>query len=685
MRDTLSPNMGGMRVLVSFCVSFCVLLGLAATPMLAQQAPGFDPGALDRTVDPCVNFYQYACGGWMAANPLPADQSRYGRFDALQERNRTLLKGVLEAAAAKQTGRTSLEQKIGDYYAACIDEKTIEAKGLSALRPDLNRVAAISDRKKITAVVSHMYLIGSPAFFGFGSEQDAKDSSQVIPALDQGGLSLPDRDYYLKTDEKSVDIRNKYVALLQQIFTMLGSSAAEAQKKAAAVLTIETALAQGSLDRVSRRDPEKTYHKLTVAELNSLAPQFDWVRFFDEVGAPRMTTLNVSFPPFVRAVNAVLVSQPLDDVKAYLTWTLVRESIPFLPAAFQQANFEFFEKTLRGSKEMRARWKRCVDLTDGQLPDALGKKFIDETLGAAGTKRTAQMVDAIEKALERDIQSLDWMTSATKAQAVVKLHGITNKIANKEKWLDYSSVRIAREDAYGNAARAGEFEQERQLAKIGKPADKNDWDMSQPTVNAYYDAQLNDINFPAGILQPPFWDNKMDDAVNYGAIGAVIGHELTHGFDDQGRQFDAQGNLRDWWTQEDAKAFKERTDCLVKQYGDFSPVPGVKLNGELTLGENTADNGGMRLAYMALMDSIKDKQPEKIDGFTAEQRFFLGFGQIWCQNVTDEASRLRAQTDPHAPGEFRVNGVTSNMPEFQKAFACRAGQPMVRGAACRVW
>ncbi len=673
--------MGSMRVLVSFCV----LLGLAATPMLAQQAPGFDPGALDRTADPCVNFYQYACGGWMAANPLPADQSRYGRFDALQERNRTLLKGVLEAAAAKQAGRTSLEQKIGDYYAACMDEKTIEAKGLAALRPDLNRVAAISDRKKITSVVSHMYLIGSPAFFGFGSEQDAKDSSQVIPGLDQGGLSLPDRDYYLKTDEKSVDIRNKYVVLLQQIFTMLGSSAAEAQKKAAAVLTIETALAQGSLDRVSRRDPEKTYHKLTVAELNSLAPQFDWIKFFDDVGAPRITTLNVSFPPFVRAMNAVLLSQPLDDVKTYLTWTLVRESIPFLPAAFQQANFEFFEKTLRGSKEMRARWKRCVDLTDGQLPDALGKKFIDETLGEAGTKRTAQMVDAIEKALERDIQSLDWMTSATKAQAVVKLHGITNKIANKEKWLDYSSVRIAREDAYGNAARAGEFEQERQLAKIGKPVDKNDWDMSQPTVNAYYDAQLNDINFPAGILQPPFWDNKMDDAVNYGAIGAVIGHELTHGFDDQGRQFDAQGNLRDWWTQEDAKAFKERTDCLVKQYGDYSPLPGVKLNGELTLGENTADNGGMRLAYMALMDSIKDKQPEKIDGFTAEQRFFLGFGQIWCQNVTDEASRLRAQTDPHAPGEFRVNGVTSNMPEFQKAFACRAGQPMVRGPACRVW
>jgi len=666
-----------MRVLALLC--------LGAATGFAQQASGFDPGALNRNVDPCVNFYQYACGGWMAANPLPGDQSRYGRFDALQERNRTLLKGVLEAAAANQGKRTSIEQKIGDYYAACMDEKTIETKGLAPLKPDLNRVAAISDRSKITAVMTHMYLIGSPAFFRFGSEQDAKDSSQVIPVVDQGGLSLPDRDYYLKTDEKSVDIRNKYVALVQQIFGMLGSSTAEAQKKAAAVLAIETELAKGSLDRVSRRTPEKIYHKLTVAELVSLAPAFDWARFFNDVGAPRMDSLNVAFPPFARAFNNILTLQPLDDVKTYLTWTLVRESVPFLPAAFQQANFEFFDKTLRGAKEMRARWKRCVDLTDGQLPDALGKKFIETTLGEEGKKRTAQMVDAIEKALERDVQSLDWMTAATKEQAIVKLHAITNKIGNKEKWLDYSSVRIGRDDAYGNGARASEFEQARQLAKIGKPVDKNDWDMSQPTVNAYYDAQLNDINFPAGILQPPFWDNKMDDAVNYGAIGAVIGHELTHGFDDQGRQFDAQGNLRDWWTQEDAKAYKERSDCLVNQYSGFSPVPGVNLNGQLTLGENTADNGGMRLAYMALMDSIKDKQPDKTDGFTADQRFFLGWGQIWCQNVTEEASRLRAQNDPHSPGEFRVNGVVSNMPEFQKAFACRANQPMVRGPACRVW
>jgi putative endopeptidase len=666
-----------MRVLVLLC--------LAAAAMLAQQAPGFDPGALNRNVDPCVNFYQYACGGWMAANPLPADQSRYGRFDALQERNRTLLKGVLEAAAADQTKRTSLEQKIGDYYAACMDEKTIETKGLAALRPDLNQIAGISDVKKITDVVTHMFLVGSPVFFHFGSEQDEKDSTKVIPVVDQGGLSLPDRDYYLKTDEKSVDLRNKYVALVQKIFEMVGSPTAEAQKKAAAVLAIETELAKGSLDRVSRRDPEKIYHMLTVAELNSLAPEFDWVRFFSDVGAPRMDSLNVAFPPFARAMNSVLEFQPLEDVKSYLTWTLVRESIPFLPAAFQQASFDFFEKTLRGSKEMRARWKRCVDLTDAQLPDALGKKFIEQTLGEEGKRRTAQMVDAIEKALERDIQSLDWMTSATKQQAMVKLHGVTNKIGNKDKWLDYSSIRIVRDDAYGNAARASQFELARQLGKIGKPVDKTDWDMSQPTVNAYYEPQLNDINFPAGILQPPFWDNKMDDAVNYGAIGSVIGHELTHGFDDQGRQFDAEGNLRDWWTQEDAKAFKERTDCLVNQYSGYSPVAGVNLNGQLTLGENTADNGGMRIAYMALMDSIAAKQPDKIDGFTPEQRFFLGWGQIWCQNVSEEASRLRAQTDPHSPGEFRVNGVTSNMPEFQKAFACRAGQPMVRGAACRVW
>jgi endothelin-converting enzyme/putative endopeptidase len=666
-----------MRVFFTLC--------LAAAGVYAQTAPGFDLGALNRNVDPCVNFYQYACSGWMTANPVPGDASRWGRFDVLQDRNRMLLKDVLEAAAVDRPNRSATDQKIGDFYAACMDEKTIEARGLEAIQRDLNRIAVIQDRKEILGVVVYMFRIGSWPFFRFGSEQDARDSTHVIAVMDQAGLGLPDRDYYLKTDAKSVDLRDKYAAHIQNVFELLGTPAAEARKKAAAVLAIETELAKGSLDRVSRRDPEKVYHKLKVAELSALAPAFDWAKFFQSLGAPAIENLNVSVPDFVRTMSAVLEQQPLEDLKTYLTWDLVRDNSQFLPASFQQASFDFYEKTLKGAKEMRARWKICVDLTDEQLPDALGKTFVEKTLGDAGKKRTQQMVAEIEKALEKDIRGLDWMTPKTKDQAIVKLHGVTNKIGNKSKWLDYAGVQIVRNDPYANTARTSTFELARQLAKIGKPVDKNDWEMSQPTVNAYYEPQHNDINFPAGILQPPFYDNKMDDAVNYGGIGAVIGHELTHGFDDEGRQFDAKGNLRDWWTQEDAKAFDQRAACVVDQYGGYSPLEGVNLNGKLTLGENTADNGGLRLAHMALMDTLGGKEPPKIDGFSAEQRFFLGWAQVWCQNVTEESLRLRAQTDPHAPGEFRVNGVVSNMPEFQKAFACRAGQPMVRGPACRVW
>src|SRR5690348_5868112 len=616
--------MGHMRLLLTLC--------LAAVGLQAQQVPGFDLGSLNRNVDPCANFYQYACSGWMTSNPLPGDASRWGRFDVLQDRNRMLLKDVLEAAAVDRPNRSALEQKIGDFYAACMDEKNIEARGLEAIQRDLNRIAVIQGRKDIVDLEAYMFRIGYLPFFRFTSEQDAKDSSRMIGVVDQAGLGLPDRDYYLKTDEKSVDLRNKYVAHIQAVFGLLGLSAEEAQKKASAVMAIETELAKGSLDRVSRRDPEKIYHKMTVAELSALAPSFDWARFFQILGAPAISSLNVAVPDFARTVGTVLAQQPLEDLKTYLTWDLVRDNSIFLPSPFQQASFDFYEKTLRGTKEMRARWKRCVDLTDQQLPDALGKTFVEKTLGDTGKKRTHDMVLTIEKALEKDIRSLDWMTPKTKDQAIVKLHGITNKIGNKNKWLDYAGVQIVRSDPYANTARTSTFELARQLAKIGKPVDKNDWDMSQPTVNAYYDPQHNDINFPAGILQPPFFDNKMDDAVNYGAIGAVIGHELTHGFDDQGRQYDAKGNLRDWWTAEDAKAFDQRAQCLVDEYSSFTAVDDVKLNGKLTLGENTADNGGLRLAYMALMGDLAGKNVGATDGFTPDQRFFLAYAQIWCEN-----------------------------------------------------
>jgi len=566
-----------------------------------------------------------------------------------------------------------------------MDEATINAKGPAPLKPDLERIAAIQNKAGITDAVSYLFRTGASPFFRFGSGPDAKNSSQVIADLDQGGLGLPDRDYYLKTDEKSVEIRKQYVAHVQKMLELAGAKAEDAAKQAQAVMALETELAKASLDRVARRDPEKLYHKMTLNQLDALGSGFAWTKFFQSAGAPRFQALNVDVPDFIKAVNAVIAARSVDDVKAYLTWTLVRDSAQVLSMPFEQESFNFFGKTLRGTKELRPRWKRCVDLTDQQLPDALGRKFVETTLGAEGMRRTHEMVDEIEKAMSTDLQSLDWMTPKTKEQALVKLRAILNKVGTNEKWQTYSTVKIARDDFYGNSERASLYEVQRQLARIGKPLDKTLWDMSQPTVNAYYEPQQNNINFPAGILQPPFYDNKMDDAVNYGAIGSVIGHELTHGFDDEGRQFDAKGNLRDWWTEADAKAFDQRADCLVRQYGSYTAVDDVKLNGKLTLGENTADNAGLRLAYMALLEKLGGKEPPPRDGFTASQRFFLGWGQIWCQNVTPEAARLRAQTDPHSPGGYRVNGVVSNMPEFQKAFSCGAGQPMVRGPACRVW
>jgi putative endopeptidase len=670
-----------------------LLAGLAAVlgtgSAIAQPYPGFDIASLDRSVDPCVDFYKFSCGGWMAANPLPGDQARYGRFDALQDRNREVLRKMLEAAAVDKPGRSVLDQKIGDFYAACMDQKAIDSRGLAALKPDLDRIAALKNKKDLAGLVAELIRTGNAEFFNFSSEQDAKDSTQEIAGLDQGGLGLPDRDYYFKTDAKSVEQRAAYVTHLTKMFQLLGSTPDEAAKKAQTVMAIETALADGSFDLVTRRDPEKVYHKMTVKELAMLGPGFDWPKFIHAIGTPAIQSLDVSVPPFVKALDGVIAKYSLDDLKTYMDWHLAHSNIEVLPTSFQQENFDFYTKTLRGAKEMRPRWKRCVDLTDAQLPDALGKAFVDQTLGKQGTERTHQMVAEIEKSMEKDIQSLDWMSPKTKQEAVVKLHAVANKIGDKAHWLTYSTVKVARDDAYGDSERASAFEVARRLGKIGKPVDKTDWEMSQPTVNAYYDPQENDINFPAGILQPPFYDNKMDDAVNYGGIGAVIGHELTHAFDDQGRQYDDKGNLRDWWTEADAKAFEGLADCLIKQYDSYTAVDDVKVNGKLTLGENTADNGGLRISYMALHDMEAQQkgsqQPPPVDGFTADQRFFLGWGQVWCQNQTPQSLRQQALTNPHSPAADRVNGAVTNMPEFAKAFSCKAGQPMSPVKSCRVW
>ncbi len=661
------------------------LLLAASLAAYAQSAPGFDPAYIDQSADPCVDFHRYACGVWMKDNPVPGDQSRWGRFNALQERNREVLRGILEEAAKPSPTRSALDQKIGDYYSACMNEPAINARGLAAIQLDLDRIAAVKSKADLAAVVVYLNRRGISPFFNFGSSVDAKNASTMIATVDQGGLALPDRDYYLKTDDASVKIRDQYVKHIARMLELAGAKPDDASREARAILALETSLAQASIDRVSRRNPDNVYHKMAVKELISADPSFAWPKYFAATGAPQFDDLNVRVPGFFKGLNQAIASANLPDLKAYLTWNLLHASAGTLPDAFEQENFNFFRKTLRGITEMPARWKRCVDQVDSELPDALGRKFVDQTLGEEGIRRTREMVGEIEKMMAADIQSLDWMTPKTKDEAQSKLSLVLNKIGTKEHWLIYDTVRIARDDAYGNAARAGEFEMLRDLAKIGKPVDKTEWNMSQPTVNAYYSPGQNNINFPAGILQPPFWDSKMDDAVNYGAIGAVVGHELTHGFDDQGRRFDGRGNLRDWWTDEDGKAFEQRASCIANEYGSFTSVDDVKLNGRLTLGENTADNGGLRLSYRALMAKIAGQDVPKRDGFTPEQRFFLGFAQVWCENMRPEEARVRAQTDPHSPGRFRVNGTVSNMPEFQKAFACGATSPMVRNPACRVW
>jgi putative endopeptidase len=651
-----------------------------------KEVPSFDLNALDKSADPCVDFYQYSCGGWLKNNPIPSDQAAWGRFNELAERNRVFLRQILENAAQSKQ-RTPNEQKIGDYYATCLDEDAINKKGVAVLKPYFDRINSIKDKSELTALIAALHRQGVNALFSFGSGADFKNAKQVIGQADQGGLSLPDRDYYLKDDPKSVEQRKAYLEHVTNMFKLLGDSPEKAAANANAVMNIETALAKGSMDRVERRDPEKIYHKLSQQEWQALTPSLSWPKYLTDVGAPAAPSLNVANPDFFKALDAELKSVSLDDLKTYLRWHLVRSQVQYLPKSFVDENFNFYGKTMTGAKELRARWKRCVAAVDGDLGEALGQVYVEKHFPPEAKERTLKMVKALESALGSDIQGLDWMSDATKKQALIKLAAIENKIGYPTKWRDYTPLKIARGDALGNSLRANEFEVEWELHKIGKPLDKQEWQMTPPTVNAYYDPTENDINFPAGILQPPFYDFKADDGLNFGGIGAVIGHELTHGFDDQGAQFDAEGNLKSWWTPADEKAFKERTQCLVDEYDKFVAVDDVHVRGKLTLGENTADNGGLRIALMALLSSLANtgKAGEKIDGYTPEQRLFIGWGQIWCQNQTDQIARLLALNNEHSPGKYRVNGVVSNMPEFQKAWGCKAGQPMVRENACHVW
>jgi endothelin-converting enzyme/putative endopeptidase len=651
-----------------------------------KQVPSFDAAAMDKSADPCVDFYQFSCGGWLKSNPIPPDQASWGRFNELAERNRAELRGILENAA-KATNRDANEQKIGDYYASCMDEDAINHKGIAALKPEFDRIDAIKDKSELPALLAELHRQGIDVLFSFGSGADFKNAKQVIAQADQGGLSLPERDYYLRDDQKSVELRKQFVEHVTNMFKLMGDSPEKSAAEAQAVMNIETALAKASMPVTDRRDPEKIYHKISEQQWQALTPSLQWNKYLTGIGAPSFTSLNVVVPDFFKALNDELKTVSLDDLKTYMRWHLVHSQAEFLPTAFVDENFNFFGRTLTGAKQLRPRWKRCVSSVDGDLGEALGKEFVDKYFPPEAKARTLAMVKQVEDALRRDIQGLDWMTETTKKQALIKLDAIQNKIGYPNKWRDYSTLKIVRGDALGNSLRANAFEVHRQLNKIGKPLDKQEWGMTPPTVNAYYNPLQNNINFPAGILQPPFYDFKADDALNFGGIGAVIGHELTHGFDDEGRQFDAQGNLHDWWTPQDGKAFDQRAQCIVDEYNSFVAVDDVHLNGKLTLGENTADNGGLRIALMALLAGMNQdaRVPAKLDGYTPEQRLFLGWGQIWCQNQTPQIERLLALTNEHSPGKYRVNGVVGNMPEFQKAWGCKAGQPMVRQNACRVW
>ena len=670
---------------VLLAANFVVAQNAANSSAKPADIRSFDLTAIDKSVEPCNDFYHYACGTWLKNNPIPPDQSSWGRFNELHERNLMVLRSILDKQSADNSSRSPVNQKIGDYYYSCMDEAAIEAKGTAPVKPYIDKIDAMKNKSEIPTVLGGLHRAGANAFFGFSSEPDFKDSKIDIASADQGGLSLPDRDYYFKTDAKSVETREKLEKHIAKTLELYGEPAAKAAADAKIVMKVETDLAKVSLDRTQQRDPTNIYHKMSVTDLQKLSPAFSWNQYFTTVESPKFDSLNVSEPDFVKGMNQLIADNDLDTIKTYLRWQTLHGASPMLPKAFVEEDFDFYGKTLRGAKELRPRWKRCVQYTDNDLGEALGQAYVAETFPPEAKAHTLQMVHELEAALKTDIAELSWMSPETKKQALEKLSRIDNKIGYPDKWRDYSSLNIVRGDAMGNSARANQFEFNRQLAKIGKPVDRTEWGMTPPTVNAYYNPLENNVNFPAGILQPPFYDYKADDATNFGSIGVVIGHELTHGFDDEGSQFDADGNLRNWWTPQDKEQFDKLEQCFVNEYDGFVPVDDVHIKGKLTLGENTADNGGLRISHMALLDVLAATPEGTVEGFTPDQRFFLGYAQIWCANQTPETLRLQALTNEHSAPQYRVNGVVSNSPDFAKAFGCKEGSPMIRKPVCRVW
>jgi len=679
-------------------LSACLLLA-AFTQLNAQSAasaapqpltdmpysPSLDVTSLDRSVDPCQDFYRFSCGGWMKNNPIPADQARWSVYSKVANDNLQFLWGLLEADS-KASNRTPTQQKVGDYFAACMDTAAIDKLGAAPIQPALVAINALPDRKALIAYLGTLNRnTRGSFFFNSGATQDPGDSNSVIAEISAGGLGLPDRDYYLKTDAKSEETRKAYLAYVEKILTLAGEPAPQAQKDAASIMRIETDLAKASLTRVERRDPYKQYHKMTIAQLSADSPVINWPDYLRVQGVTNVATLNVAQPAFQKAVDHALTTESVEDLKAYLRFHAVTAAATSLSAPFEDTSFDFYSRHLRGTQQKPPRWKTCVRQVDRALGEALGQEFVARTFSADTKQKTVLMTDQIEQAMQTEIEQLDWMSPATKQEALRKLHTVRNKIGYPDKWRDYSKLEIKAGDYYGNTVRAADFETARDWAKVGKPVDRNEWDMTPPTVNAYYNPQMNDVNFPAGVLQPPLYDPKMDDAPNYGNTGSTIGHELTHGFDDEGRQFDAQGNLKDWWTKDDAKGFEDRINCLRDQFATYVVVDDIHINSKLTSGEDVADLGGTLIAYMAWTKATANANLQPAEGFTPEQRFFIGFAQWACENTREANSRLQAATDPHSPGFARINGIVTNLPEFATAFKCKAGQPMVKAKVCKVW
>lgn len=687
--------MAGRSVVLLLSAMVAAGIGPAAA---AQQAPpeqplsqlpyepSLNPASMDRAVDPCVDFYQYSCGGWLRANPIPDDQSSWDVYRRATVANQRYLWGILDGLSRADAPRTATQQQVGDYFAACMDETAIERRGSAPLAPRLAAIDALSDLRGLPVLLADLHLATpTNALFDFSANQDLVDSSQIIAFAQAGGLGLPDRDYYSRQDDKSVELRRQYVAQVVRVLMLLGDSEVQATRAAAQVLQLEMSLASASLTRVERRDPRKLLHKMDLAALQRLTPHFDWRAYLQGVGAASLRRFNVTEPRFLQMLDQQLQTVDLATLKAYLRWQYARGMSPYLSSNFVDANFDFYSRTLRGVPAQQPRWKRCVQLVDRQLGDALGQEFVSRNFSADLKQKVLHMTAQVERAFEIELEQLDWMGPQTKARALQKLHGITNKIGYPDRWRDYSSITLQRENFAGNVERATLFEARRQLAKIGKPLDRGEWGMTPPTVNAYYDPQMNDINFPAGVLQPPLYDASIDDAPNYGNTGGTIGHELTHGFDDEGRQFDAKGNLRDWWTAADAKAFEERAQCVVDQYAQYTVVDDIKINSKLTEGEDIADLGGLVLAWIAWKMDPATANAQPRDGLTPEQRFFVGNAQWACGDTRPEQLRLSAATDPHSPLKYRVNGLVSNLPQFAQAFSCKAGQPMVRPKPCKIW